>query len=69
MNNFQSFLGSISAEICLKMDSFGSISQRIAKRWWLRQIPLPPEAGDEAPRPQLENVQRPTPIEITRLIG
>jgi len=32
MNKFGRFLGRISAETCLKMDYFGSISLKIAKR-------------------------------------
>jgi len=40
------FLGRISAETCLKMDS-----SKIAKRWGLRiQTPLPPAAGSFAPK-------------------
>jgi len=68
MNMFRRYLGRISAETCLKMDNFGSKSSKTAKRWGLRpQTSLPPAAGGETPVQVkwLENVQDPTPIEIT----
>jgi len=33
MNKFESFLGRISAEACLKMNYFGNEFPKIAKRW------------------------------------
>jgi len=58
MIKFRRFLGRILAEVCLKMDYFGSKSPQIAKRWGLRpQTPVQVK--------WLENVQDPTPIEIT----
>jgi len=35
MNKFRRFLGRISAKTCLKMNYFGSKSQKFAKRWSL----------------------------------
>jgi len=63
-------LSRISAETYLKLDYFGSKSQKIVKHWELcPQTTLPPAAGGFTtwPLKWLENVQDPTPIEITDL--
>jgi len=64
MNKIQRFFGRISAEICLKMDYFGSKSQKS------------PSAGGFAPRPlfrlMTRECARPTPIEhfwLRQMIG
>jgi len=68
MNKFRKLLGRISAKTCIKMDYFGSNSQKL------------PSAGGSASRPPslrrpfrtLENVQAPTSIEqfwLMQMIG